>query len=231
MDQLFTVQNVTFFLCALIALAGAFGVVLSRNPVHAALSLVATLFAVAVLFLNLNAQFLGAVQVIVYTGAIVVLILFVIMLLGVDQDEDLEVEPLVAQRPIAYVLGVLLLAGLVTVIFVGMNNKTLITGEQSVTRPIVTPAGAAAQSAVTGGTIPTGAPDPSQLSDQPNINQLGELLFTRYVLAFEITAALLTIAVVGAVVLAKRPKRFQPLPEPESMDDETDAALAGEGGS
>lgn len=226
-----SVQLVVFFCCALIALFGAGGVIFSRNPVHSALSLVATLFAVAVLFLNQNAQFLAAVQVIVYTGAIVVLILFVIMLLGVDQDEDLEVEPLVAQRPIAYVLGVLLLAGLVTVIFVGMNNKTLITGEQSVTRPIVTPAGAAAQSAVTGGTIPTGAPDPSQLSDQPNINQLGELLFTRYVLAFEITAALLTIAVVGAVVLAKRPKRFQPLPEPESMDDETDAALAGEGGS
>ena len=58
---------------------------LSRNPVHSALSLVATLFGIAVLFLNLDAQLLAAVQVIVYTGAIVVLILFVMMLLGVDQ--------------------------------------------------------------------------------------------------------------------------------------------------
>ena len=71
--------------CAVIVLAGAVGVVISRNPVHSALSLVATLFGVAVLFLEQDAQLLAAVQVIVYTGAIVVLILFVIMLLGVDQ--------------------------------------------------------------------------------------------------------------------------------------------------
>ncbi len=82
-------------------LGGALGVVFSHNPVHSALSLVATLFGIAVLFLNLNAQLLAAVQVIVYTGAIVVLILFVIMLLGVDREEDLGEEPLVGQRILA----------------------------------------------------------------------------------------------------------------------------------
>ena len=79
-------------------LGGAVGVVVRHNPVHAALSLVLTLFGVAVHFVALQAHFLAAVQVIVYAGAIVVLFLFVIMLLGVDEAEDLEVDPLKIQR-------------------------------------------------------------------------------------------------------------------------------------
>ena len=103
-----TVESVIFCVCALIVLGGAFGVIWSRNPVHSALSLVATLFGVAVLFLNQNAQLLAAVQVIVYTGAIVVLILFVLMLLGVDSDEDIDAEPLVGQRTLAAIAAVAL---------------------------------------------------------------------------------------------------------------------------
>ncbi len=68
-------------------LAGAFGVVLLRNPVHCALSLVVTIFGIALLFIDQGANFLAAVQIIVYGGAIVVLFLFVIMLLGVDRKE------------------------------------------------------------------------------------------------------------------------------------------------
>ena len=75
-------------------LAGALGVVLRSNPVHAALSLVLTLFGIAVMFVSQQAEFLAAVQVIVYAGAIVVLFLFVIMLLGVDRAENLETESL-----------------------------------------------------------------------------------------------------------------------------------------
>ena len=77
-----------------------------RNPVHAALSLVATLFGVAVLFIAQDAQFLAAVQVIVYAGAIVVLFLFVIMLLGVDRSERPETEPLAGQRRPLGIAGV-----------------------------------------------------------------------------------------------------------------------------
>src|SRR6476620_622833 len=102
-----------FVVCAAIVLVGAMGVVISRNPVNSALSLVATLFGVAVLFLNLNAQLLAAVQVIVYTGAIVVLILFVMMLLGVDREEDIYTEPLIGQRGFAFVVG----AGLFLILF------------------------------------------------------------------------------------------------------------------
>ncbi|MFM8388074.1 MAG: NADH-quinone oxidoreductase subunit J, partial [Actinomycetota bacterium] len=82
------------FVCAAImVLVGALGVVLRSNPVHAALSMILTLFGVAVLFVAREANFLAAVQVIVYAGAIVVLFLFVIMLLGVDRAEDLRTEP------------------------------------------------------------------------------------------------------------------------------------------
>ncbi len=78
------VDTIVFAVAAVVILAGAVGVVLSRNPVHSALMLVMTLFGMAVLFVAQDAHFLAAVQVIVYAGAIVVLFLFVIMLLGVD---------------------------------------------------------------------------------------------------------------------------------------------------
>ena len=104
-----SVELVVFVLAGLVCLAGAVGVVLSTNPVHAALSLVATLFGVAVLFVAQEANFLAVVQVIVYAGAIVVLFLFVIMLLGVDQADDLRVEPLVGQRVAAGVVSLAIL--------------------------------------------------------------------------------------------------------------------------
>ena len=88
-----------FAAAAAVILVGAIGVVTSRNPVHAALSLVLTLFGVAVLFIEQEADFLAAVQIIVYAGAIVVLFLFVIMFLGVDRSEDITVEPLSGQPP------------------------------------------------------------------------------------------------------------------------------------
>ena len=98
-------QLLVFVIASLMVLVGAVGVVMRRHPVHAALSLVLTLFGVAVHFVALEAHFLAAVQVIVYAGAIVVLFLFVIMLLGVDKAEDLRIEPLPIQRPLAAVMG------------------------------------------------------------------------------------------------------------------------------
>lgn len=185
-------EAAVFAVCAGIVLAGSVGVVISRNPVHSALSLVATLFGVAVLFLEQDAQLLAVVQVIVYTGAIVVLILFVIMLLGVDEQEDLSYEPLVGQRILAGIAAVALLASLLLV-FVGVSKNGL-TGAKS-----------------TGGA----------LSDKvANVTQVGHALFTDWIFAFEITAGLLTIAVIGAVVMARRPDSYEPLPEPEPMVDD-----------
>jgi NADH-quinone oxidoreductase subunit J len=162
-----------FVVAAIATLCGALGVVLSKNPIHAALMLVMTLFAIAVLFVAQEAHFLAAVQVIVYAGAIVVLFLFVIMLLGVDRSEDLAVEPLTAQRPLA-----LATAGLVLLEVLLLARSEWSTGASSVAGPASGPGS--------------------------NVEKIAESLFTRYLLAFEVTSVLLVIAVVGAVVLSRR---------------------------
>src|SRR5262245_5833020 len=113
-----SVELVVFVLAAAACLAGAIGVVISTNPVHAALSLVGTLFGVAVLFVAQSANFLAIVQVIVYAGAIVVLFLFVIMLLGVDRSDDLRVEPLVGQRVAAGIVSL----GILGLIFAALES-------------------------------------------------------------------------------------------------------------
>ncbi len=133
--------------------------VLSRNPVHSALLLVLTLFGIAVEFVNQQADFLAAVQVIVYAGAIVILFLFVIMLLGVDRSESLAKDPLKGQRPVAVILGVVILVELV------------------VHRPpgqLVRPA------------LPLRSPVPSRAPGTTS-QKLGQSIFTRYLLPFEIT--------------------------------------------
>jgi NADH-quinone oxidoreductase subunit J len=159
-------------------LVGAVGVIVRRNPVHAALSLVLTLFGVAVLFVAQEAHFLAAVQVIVYAGAIVVLFLFVIMLLGVDRAEDLRTEPLVAQRSLAALVGVGLLALLLTAVIRGSDVLT------------VRGRGLATQLEAENG--------------DANIAQLARSVFGDYVVAFELTSVLLVVAVVGTVLLARR---------------------------
>jgi NADH-quinone oxidoreductase subunit J len=181
-----------FAASAAVILVGALGVVTSRNPVHAALSLVMTLFGVAVLFIEQEADFLAAVQIIVYAGAIVVLFLFVIMFLGVDRRDDIEVEPLVGQRPLAFIMIGLTLAGVITM----LATAHWVTGAHQVVGPI--------EGHITASpTSPYGEPA-----------QLGKQLFTTYLFAFEATAALLVIAVVGAVVLARRP----PMPHDAPSD-------------
>jgi NADH-quinone oxidoreductase subunit J len=167
---------IVFVVAGLGALAGAMGVVLSRNPVHAAISLVGTLFSVAALFVDQGAHFLAAVQVIVYAGAIVVLFLFVIMLLGVDKAENIETEPLVGQRPAAFAAAG---AVVLLVTLAGIRASSVTQGVHSARGP---------------------------LSGAPNLTLVGRSLFTDYVFAFEITSLLLVVAVVGAVVLARKPK-------------------------
>ncbi len=105
---------ITFLVAGIAVVLGALGVVLMRNPVHSALSMIMTLFAVAVLFIEQDAQFLAAVQVIVYAGAIVVLFLFVIMLLGVDKKEYLGKDKLRGQRPLAFVSVLIIFVEILT---------------------------------------------------------------------------------------------------------------------
>ena len=127
------VESVTFAVAAFICVGGAAGVVLARNPVHSALSLVATLFGVAVLFIAQEAYFLAAIQVIVYAGAIVVLFLFVIMLLGVDRMESFVAE----RKPLGLVVGVGLgaaLAGLAALPLALDGSR--VTGDKAVGGPL-----------------------------------------------------------------------------------------------
>ena len=97
--------SVFFTYFALMSMAAGVLTVALKNPVHCALGLVLTLFGVAVQFVAQEAHFLAAVQVIVYAGAIVILFLFVIMLLGVDQADDLEIEPIVGAAAMNFVLA------------------------------------------------------------------------------------------------------------------------------
>lgn len=166
----------TFAIAAVVVIGGALGVVGLRNPVHAALSLVATLFGVAVLFVALQAHFLAAVQVIIYGGAVVVMFLFVIMLLGVDRTERLVREPRRAQRPLALVVALSIL-GLLVALARGSWEAT----------------GAPSQ----GGALSGPGSDVAKIAD---------IVFTRYLFPFEATSVLLVIAVVGAVALARRPQ-------------------------
>jgi NADH-quinone oxidoreductase subunit J len=176
-------QLFVFVCAAAMILAGAVGVVVRSHPVHAALSLILTLFGVAVMYVSQEANFLAAVQVIVYAGAIVVLFLFVIMLLGVDRAEDLRVEPFKLQRPAAILVG----AGVISlIVFAAVSSRDNI----GLNKPVQSPAVVAVDS----------LKDPHD----SNIRQLARDLFSDHVLAFELTSVLLVIAVVGTVLLARK---------------------------
>ena len=170
-------------------IGGALGVVVYRHPVHAALSLVLTLFGVAVHFVAMEAQFLAAVQVIVYAGAIVVLFLFVIMLLGVDSTEQLRVDPIPVQRPLAAVMGLGLVGLLIAAIVTTRDTPPLTVGA---------------------GVEVAGRPDEvgGVVTDHDaNIRQLAHNLFSDNVFVFELTSVLLIVAVAGTVVLTRKERK------------------------
>jgi NADH-quinone oxidoreductase subunit J len=168
--QLGAGEAVVFWILGPLALLGALGMVLSRNAVHSALFLVVTMLCLGVFYVVQEAPFLGAVQIIVYTGAIMILFLFVLMLVGRDSSDSV-VEALRGQRVAAIVLGVGF-AGLVGAGIAEATRDTPATGLS------------AAQGSA------------------GNIPSIAALLFTRYLLAFEVTSALLITAAVGAMVLA-----------------------------
>ena len=172
-------EYLVFFAAAVMMLGGAMGVVFFRNPVHAALGLVLTLFGVAVQFVAMEAHFLAAVQVIVYAGAIVVMFLFVIMLLGVDRAMDLSAGSVKVQKPLAAVMGVGLIA-LLTATFVKADDALQLNQGTGID--------VAAE---------TGEHD-------SNIRQLADNLFGDHVFAFQLTSVLLIVAVVGTVVMTRK---------------------------
>ncbi|MBI2845025.1 MAG: NADH-quinone oxidoreductase subunit J [Chloroflexi bacterium] len=163
-----------FWVVAIPATVSAVGVVMMRDTVYSALLLVVHLLAVAVLFVLLNAQLIAAVQVVVYAGAIMVLFLFVIMMLGLGRGEGVK-EKLPLQRPVALLFG----GAMAILLGVVMSQTTI--------QPVA--------GALTPGDV---------LAMGGNTQVVGRLLFSDYLLAFEVTSILLLVAIIGAVVLAKR---------------------------
>ena len=179
-------DNVVFWVFAPISVASAVGMLLMRNAVHAALFLVVNFFCLAVFYLILDAPFLFAVQIIVYAGAIMVLFLFVIMLLGVDRGDDLR-ERLVAQRPLALVLG----AGFVIEIVLAVRAGIGFAAKA--------PAGFDA------------------VNQPGNTQALAKILFRNYFFPFEATSILLIVAAIAAMALGQLKARAVTQAELEAM--------------
>ena len=177
-EMMSTGEQVVFWVCAILSVTGALGMVLSRKAVHSALWIALTMINLAVLYVANSAPFLGMVQVIVYTGAVMMLFLFVLMVVGVDASDSL-IETIKGQRVPAILLslglGILLVWGIGS----GLADSTVV--------------GLQAANAADGG----------------NVEGLARLIFTRYLLAFQLTALLLITAAMGAMVLAHR-DRWKP---------------------
>jgi NADH-quinone oxidoreductase subunit J len=169
--------TVTFWLLAPVMVLAALAMVLVRKAVHSAMALAVVMISLAVLYAVQDAPFLFAVQIIVYTGAILMLFLFVLMLVGVDASDSL-VETLKGQRLLA------ILTGLALALLLSLGTAQAVIGP---------PAGLAAA------------------NEPGNVEALAELLFNRYVWAFEVTSALLITAALGAMVLSHR-ERLVPKP-------------------
>jgi NADH-quinone oxidoreductase subunit J len=168
---------ILFWVFAPISIASGIAMLLVRNPVHSALFLIVNFFCLSIFYLVLGAPFLFAVQIIVYAGAIMVLFLFVIMLLGVDGREDLRERRLIAQRPLAILLGV----GFVLEVFFAVRA--------SIGFSRLAPAGFDA------------------VNEGGNAGALARVLFSKYFFPFEVTSILLIIAAIAVMVLAQRKSR------------------------
>jgi len=158
-----------FVLLSVMAIASALGMVLSKNTVNSALLLVMNLMSVAGLYLLLQAQFLALIQVLVYAGAIMVLFLFVIMLLNVEEEENLF-DKLRIKYVIAFLLGVVIFGQ----ILYSLGGITNLLPEIS-----------------------------EEMLFAGTVEALGDALYTEYLFVFEMTAILLTAAVVGAIMVAQ----------------------------
>lgn len=163
-------ETLLFYFVALVAVGSAVLVVTCKNPVNSALALVNTFFCLATFYVMLNAPFMAAIQIMVYAGAIMVLIVFVIMLLNLGSVSAKKVTHAVG--------GALLMAALVLFQTIYFLNRSDATGAEGEAAALVKSVG--------------------------HTEAIGREMFVNFLLPFEITSILLLVAIVGAVVLAKR---------------------------
>jgi NADH-quinone oxidoreductase subunit J len=165
-------QLALFFIFGTLAVAGALNLLLQRHPINSALSLVVVMMSLAVLYWSLGAEFLAAAQVIVYSGAIMVLFVFVIMLLNAGEEEETH-----GSRA-AYTVGIPGATAIFCLLsFVFLSERH------------------ALGSANIGGYLNRGV---------DNIAEVSAMLFTKLLLPFEVTSILILVAILGAVVLARK---------------------------
>jgi NADH-quinone oxidoreductase subunit J len=198
---------IVFYMVAAVCVLCALGIVAANNPTHAAIFLVMTFFNVAAIFVMLGAEFLAVIQVIVYTGAILVLFLFVLML--VDPDDLPEFH---TARPVQRYVGFLLGAILLLEVGVAIIDRTLI------------------------GVAGDASPEAIDLVGG-NTQALGRTLYTTYLFPFEVVSLVLTVGVIGAIVLATPERLGErlgtrrgtiSLGHARGVDDEVAAIPAGE---
>jgi NADH-quinone oxidoreductase subunit J len=161
-------EHFFFFYFALVIALASILVVVLRNPIYSALSLLIMFFHVAGLYVTLHAEFLAAVQIIVYAGAILVLYLFVVMLLNLKQDERYH-----QQWPVAAVIGAALVV-----------EGSVLTIAKGLTAPAVT--------------------TETAVNALGNTEALGDVLYSTYLFPFEVASLILLVAMVGAIILAKK---------------------------
>lgn len=164
---------IVFLVLALTSVASAIGMLLSRSAIYAALYLVMNFMTVAIFYLLLGAPFIALSQVTVYAGAIMVLFLFVVMLLGTEALAPTSVLPY--QRNAAFVLGALLVVEIGYWIWRGAMT----------------------------GLIPLPS---SELNSMTSVQAMSKMLFSQYLLPFEVTSVLLLVAMIGAIVLTIKQK-------------------------
>jgi len=167
-------DQIVFGFAAAVAVASALVVILQRNPTYAAFSLILTLCSMSVIYALLGSPFIAVLQIVVYAGAIMVLFLFVIMLLNLKSD-----APFGLRFTAPKVLGVAIALGIAAQLIGAFNSPAAKLG-------------------------PSGPYPIERVTEEGSTEIIGELLFTDYVLPFEMISILLLVAVIGAVVLAKR---------------------------
>ena len=167
-------EVIVFYIFGILAVVSAVLVITQKNTIYSALSLIATMFSIAVLFLLLEAQFVAAVQVLVYAGAIMILFLFAIMLLNVKYEEK-AFSVLKGMKVVSIIIAGILFLEFIYIVFI---HKA------------------------------AGLPEKVIPAEAGNVEMIGKVLFTKYLLPFEIASLVLLVAMVGVIVLAKRHSRF-----------------------
>lgn len=168
-------EGLLFITMGLIAITCAICVVFQKNPIYSAIFLIQTMVSLAVLYVLLHAEFIAAIQVMIYAGAVMVLFIFVIMLLNLGKkDVEDGKDKLILQKTSAILLGIILFVSVGVVAL-----KSILQGSK-------------------------GEYTPETISKIGNTQLVGKLLFTDYVFPFEIASVLLFAAILGAIILAKK---------------------------